>query len=200
MRIVISAPDKVCTSCNTVRSVAFARDNRRISVANSVGDPLFLISVDAVGARGHRLHAGPVRGQAGRGGRGAEAGESQVEEKVAFLRLLSTTSARILALYSPSPSRMHQRPNQSTDPNPMSNDYYLPYDSGNRHSIQANTSFPVLSLLIAKCHYKKADRGLLLLTYCRASIPDKRTSIAINEISLFNPSCREKDFKYDGRP
>ena len=41
MRIVISAPDKVCTSCNTVRSVAFARDNRRISVANSVGDPLF---------------------------------------------------------------------------------------------------------------------------------------------------------------
>ena len=151
MRIVISAPDKVCTSCNTVRSVAFARDNRRISVANSVGDPLFWISVDAVGARGHRLHAGPVRGQAGRGGRGAEAGESQVEEKVAFLRLLSTTSARILALYSPSPSRMHQRPNQSTDP--VSNNDYLPFDCGNQHSIQAHASFPVKKLFIAKWHY-----------------------------------------------
>ena len=44
MRIVISAPDKVCTSCNTVRSVAFARDNRRISVANPVGEPLLHFS------------------------------------------------------------------------------------------------------------------------------------------------------------
>ena len=67
------------------------------------------ISVDALGAGRHRVHAGPVRGQAGRGGRGAEAGKPQVQEEVAPLFSSALSHRR------PHP-RMHQRPNLRTDP------------------------------------------------------------------------------------
>ena len=72
------------------------------------------IAVDAAGAGGHRLHAGPVRGQAGRGGRGPEAGEPQVQEEVAALQFPPRRLQDRLCRPQHSSWRMHHQARDAT--------------------------------------------------------------------------------------